>query len=216
MNEIYRRRTIAVLGIILDGAQAHDIVEFVRQQEQAETPDPLWAIPDGGQPLTDEQISELARQAEQVVILENPGVPAAVAMHVAKVKSLFARAVASGEHATAARLLQQIGELEGIQHHPKPTANDHQAQLLLEINRRHLEIANAEPGGQEWETALEFGPAFSPTAWFGGADAERMRWARAMRALIDGGLVLETRLGNARHVRLSEAGQGAIAEDAAA
>jgi hypothetical protein len=88
------------------------------------------------------------------------------------------------------------------------------ARVLLEIQRRHLELANITTPTKADLDALEHGPLFSPVQWFdsGDNDAERMRWQRAMKSLIDDGFVVATKTDGCKrpNVKLSEAGEEAI------
>lgn len=113
-------------------------------------------------------------------------------------------------------------ELSGKLTSTATTRGDCKRQLLLEIQRRHLEIANSTPtrfDRETWESELEHGPLFSPAAWFGCSkdDAIRMRWVRALASLVNDGFVVESREDGSKHsnVRLSEAGELAVAEEAA-
>ena len=106
-------------------------------------------------------------------------------------------------------------ELRGkLQSNPGAMA-DYKARLLVEIQRRHLALADVEPF-PGWSDQIEYGPIFSAAQWFnvGKDDAERMRWSRAMQELIDEVLVIESRVPGAKwsNVRLSEEGENAVAQ----
>jgi len=214
-DDLQRRRIMAVLSIILDGAQPHDIVDFVRQQEQADKPDPLWQA-SGAEPLTDEQIADLARQADQMIADAAPGKPPEVARHLAMRRSLFARCVADGQLATANRVLDGIAALEGVAMDGKTDKNDRKARLLLEIHRRHQALADAEPA-DGWEEEIEHGPRFEPSRWFACAnDRERMTWKRTLDELAEEELVIVTKASNRRvHVSLTPAGEELVSKLAA-
>lgn len=98
--------------------------------------------------------------------------------------------------------------------------DDYKRRLLVEIQRRHLHLVDpdVEPG-PGWKDQVEYGPLFSAVQWFDCAedDAERMRWTRAMSALIDEALVIENREDGAKwsNVRLSDGGEKTVADLAA-
>jgi hypothetical protein len=216
MNGIHEHRRNAILQIVLDGAQAFEIEQYVRDQEAGNNPP--WTIQDGEQPLSTEQILTLVTEAEQIIIAAAPGMSRTTAIHLARLRSLFARAVAASEHATAVRILAQIGELEGVGSAGSANADkigDRHARLLREIQHRHLELADQTPQRGErklWEQQIEHGPLFSATAWFHCGDAERMRWTAILDDLESAGYVTRSP-GDGRwpHVCLTPAGEQHLA-----
>jgi hypothetical protein len=209
-----RQRVQAVLQIRLDGAEVWDVAQHIADAEQATT-DPWTVAPDAA-PLTAEQIAGIIRAADALIVESVPGYPPELAKHIAQRRSLFARAVQSGEIATAARLLKDIAQMEGICP-AKSTASaaplsETKAALLLEIHRRHLAAIDVPIPD---DATFEFGTQFSAVQWFAcaGDDAARMRWTRAMAELIDDGLVIEHRAAGAKwpNVRFSDDGQAITA-----
>ncbi len=105
-----KRRIEAILQIRLDGAEEWDVREFVAKNEQAGE-EPWTPHPD---PLTPDQIAGIIAAADRMITESCPGFPPDAARHLAMRRNLYARAIQAGEIATAARILRDIAEIEGV------------------------------------------------------------------------------------------------------
>ena len=194
-RSIQERRIRAVLQIRLDGAQDFDVQDHIAEAEaKGEEP---WTVGARRKPLTPAQIGKLIEAAKAIVTDTYPNDHPDVAMHKAKLKSLFARAVAAGEHATARGILRDIADLE-VYDDDEDEEDEYRSAILVEIKKRQLELAATTPAEDEreaWEDEKEHGPLFSAARWFDcqGDDAERMRYQRTMAELVEEELVIESR-----------------------
>ncbi|MSQ93425.1 MAG: hypothetical protein EXR98_02590 [Gemmataceae bacterium] len=116
-----------------------------------------------------------------------------------------------------AQMMRLRRELRGKLPSTAATMGEHKSRLLVEIQRRHLELADISPSywaQAEWEAEIEHGPLFSAARWFDcqGNDTERMRWTRCMDSLIGDELVVTSREEGAKwfNVKLTPEGEEAI------
>jgi hypothetical protein len=222
-KSIEERRIQAILQIRLDGAESWDVEDFIAEKEKdGEAP---WAIAAGARPLTRAKIAKIIEAADTLMIDAYSAYPPETARHLAMRRNLYARAVAAGEIATAARILRDIREIEGgfedIEE-GEDEEDDYRSLILLEIKKRASEIPQEAPTGlsdrEVWQSERRHGPAFFPSRWFNcqgqDNDTERMRFHRALVELVEEGLVIQVREDGSRwsNVRLSPDGEKAIEE----
>ena len=108
-----RARVDDVYRIRLDGAEFPDILQYVAEREAAgEAP---WAMPDGGKPLSERQLWRYVAQSDRLLkesALTNR--KKRLRLHFARRKSLYARAIATGQLNVALAVLKDLATLEGF------------------------------------------------------------------------------------------------------
>ncbi len=103
--------------VVLDGAFLFgQIREFVREREkEADTP---WTLADGEEPLSDSQLRRYLRRAEQLIGESfDRKRSRLMRRHIGQRRSLFARALTSGELSTALAILKDeaaLGDCPGF------------------------------------------------------------------------------------------------------
>jgi hypothetical protein len=107
------RRVDDILRIRLDGAEWWDVRDFVREKEGE--PGSAWFLADGETPLSDGQIRRYQQRADRLVLQSHERSRKRLfRQHLAKRRSLFGRAVASGDYATALRILDSEAKLAAL------------------------------------------------------------------------------------------------------
>jgi hypothetical protein len=152
-----------LLGVILDGAEAWDLITYVREREGEE--DSPWKLADGEKPMSYSQIMRYRAMAERL-IADSSRVSRKRLMrkHQAQRRKLYATAVQQGDVRAAAAVLKDLAELQGL-YPPKKVAptnpagdKPYDAQLSDADRAAALEALYARlgaPGG----TAPAAGPA---------------------------------------------------------
>jgi hypothetical protein len=109
----YEQRVQAVLQIRLDGAEGWDARNFVAEREKAgEAP---WKIPRGGKPLSYRQISNYVKAADKLISEScRASRKQALRRHLAQRRSIYARAVQSGDLRTALAVLDSLAKLQDM------------------------------------------------------------------------------------------------------
>jgi hypothetical protein len=110
-KEQVKQRTNEIVRILLDGAESWDIEEYVREQEaDADSP---WHI---GAPISYCQIRRYVQRAERQIAKasskENRG--RLIHRHLARRRSLYAKAVAQGDIRAALAVLDSEAKLLGL------------------------------------------------------------------------------------------------------
>src|SRR5581483_775477 len=110
-----RRRVEEVLRIRIDGAQAWDVAEYVREHECGDQAADPWKLADGEKPLSEAQIGRLIRQADRQILESVRGdLGQLVARQLVQRRTLFARAVNNGELSVALACLRDESNLLGL------------------------------------------------------------------------------------------------------
>ena len=102
-----------VLRIQLDGAEFPDVRQYVAEQE-AKGVAP-WTIPEGGKPVSERQLWRYVALSDRLLrdsALTNR--KKRLRLHFARRKSLYARAIATGQLNVALAVLKDLAELEGF------------------------------------------------------------------------------------------------------
>ena len=130
-----RQRVEELLRIRLDGAELWDCREYVREKVAAK--DPIW----GEKLLSDSQIYRyLARVDSQIAQACREKRPKLLRLHLAKRRSLYARAVNVGDLRTALAVLRDEAELAAL--YPKP-----EDELRKELEDLKQQLAELERHG---------------------------------------------------------------------
>jgi hypothetical protein len=107
------RRVDDILRIRLDGAQWWDVREFVREKEKEQGS--AWFVAEGEEALSDSQIRRYQTRADTLMMRSHERSRKKLfRRHLAQRRNLFARAVRTGDTATALRVLQDEAELCGL------------------------------------------------------------------------------------------------------
>jgi hypothetical protein len=108
-----RARVEDVLRLRLDGAEFWDVRRYVAEQEQAA--EPPWVVPAGGKPLSERQLWRYVAQSDRLLAVSSAtGRKKRLRVHLARRKSLYARAVAAGDVRAALAVLADLAKLEGL------------------------------------------------------------------------------------------------------
>lgn len=133
-DEQSRRRVEELLRIRLDGAELYDIREYVR--EKAEAKDPVW----GDNLLSDSQLYRLLRKADsQITRACQEERSKLLRLHLAKRRSLYARAVNVGDLRAALAALRDEAVLLDL--YPRP-----EDELRKEVDALKKQLAELEHG----------------------------------------------------------------------
>jgi hypothetical protein len=120
-NAQSQRRVDDILRIRLDGAEFHDVREFVREKE-AEAGS-AWFLPDGESPLSDSQIRRYQQKADEVMLAScEQSRKKLRKRHLAQRRNLYARALTTGDIRTALACLDSEAKLLKLfpSERPKP------------------------------------------------------------------------------------------------
>src|SRR5437868_5416339 len=99
-----RQRVDEILRIRLDGAEFWDVLQYITEKQAAFAAP--WAIPEGGKPLSERTVWWYIQQADRRVAEScKEGRKRALRRHLAQRRSLYARAVNTGDLSTALRVL---------------------------------------------------------------------------------------------------------------
>lgn len=146
---IVQQRIQAVLQIRLDGAEGWDVRHFVAEKEAAgEQP---WKIEEGCKPLSERRIREYVQAADKL-IADSCRVSRrqAIRLHKAKRRSLYARAVSSGDYATALRVLSDLAALEDL-YPPRKVKAEHTGKNGSPLTFTLEQAVQADRQLEEWE-----------------------------------------------------------------
>src|SRR6516164_519550 len=103
-------RVNEILDMLLDGAQAFEIVRFVREQQAKK--DSKWHVADGEKPLSDSQIRRYVVKAEMVISDScRASRKRLYRRHLAQRRKLYARAVCQGDVKSALAVIKDEAEL---------------------------------------------------------------------------------------------------------
>jgi hypothetical protein len=104
------QRVEEFVQIILDGAEPHDLRQYVSDREAQEgTP---WTLADGDKGLSDRQIRRYAVAAERVIAESvRTGRKKVMRRHLARRRNLYAKSVAQGDLRTALAVLADEARL---------------------------------------------------------------------------------------------------------
>jgi hypothetical protein len=96
----YDARTQEVLQIVLDGAEPHDVWQFVSEREKE--PDNPWTLKEGEKPLSVRQIRRYMRKSEDLIAEDcRTSRRKLIRRHVVRRRNIVAKAIASGDLRTA-------------------------------------------------------------------------------------------------------------------
>jgi hypothetical protein len=111
------RRVEDILRIRLDGAEWWDVVQFVRENQSEQTS--AWFVAEGEKPLSEAMIRKYQERADKLLIESHEkSRKKLLRRHLAQRRNLFARAVTTGELATALRCLDSEAALLAL-HTPR-------------------------------------------------------------------------------------------------
>ena len=106
-------RTEEILRIRLDGAEAWDVREYVREKEREAGS--AWELPEGGKPLSDSQLWRYIAKADGLIAEScRASRKKLVRRHLAQRRNLFAKAVSAGDYRTALAVARDEAELQGL------------------------------------------------------------------------------------------------------
>jgi hypothetical protein len=107
------RRVEDILRIRLDGAEWWDVVQFVRENQSEQGS--AWFLAEGEKPLSEAMIRKYQERADKLVIESHEkSRKKLLRRHLAQRRNLYARAVTTGELATALRCLDSEALLLGL------------------------------------------------------------------------------------------------------
>lgn len=163
-HTLHDQRIQAVLQIRLDGAEGWDVRLYVAEKEKAgEQP---WKIEEGGKPLSERQIRRYV-QAADALVSESCRISRATAIrrHKAQRRSLYARAIQTGDLGTALAVLRDLATLQDL-YPAKKVKNEHSGHVKidnldeltaeeLEAERRRLEKLCANAPGDSGKKSPE-------------------------------------------------------------
>jgi hypothetical protein len=115
------RRVEDILRIRLDGAEWWDVVQYVRENQSEQGS--AWFVADGEKPLSEAMIRKYQERADKLVVASHEkSRKKLLRRHLAQRRNLYARAVTTGELATALRCLDSEALLLGLhtQRLPRP------------------------------------------------------------------------------------------------
>jgi hypothetical protein len=105
-----RARVDDILRVLLDGAQPWDIRQYVA--DQVAKGEPPWTVPDGGKPLSERQIRRYCDRADKLIAEScRTNRKKLLRRHLAQLRALSARAVASGQLGVARAIKRDEAEL---------------------------------------------------------------------------------------------------------
>jgi hypothetical protein len=111
-----KARVEEILRIRLDGAEAWDLREYVREKVAAN--DPVW----GDQPLSDATLYRYIARADALIAEScRSSSKKLLRRHLAQRRNLFAKAVSAGDYRTALAVAKDEAELQGL-YPPKKVA----------------------------------------------------------------------------------------------
>jgi hypothetical protein len=106
-------RVTDLLRIKLDGAEAWDICEYVREKEVEVGS--CWHVPDGAKPLSDSQIRRYATKADKLISASSRAHrKKLLRRHLAQRRSLYALAVRQADVRAALACIRDEAELQGL------------------------------------------------------------------------------------------------------
>jgi hypothetical protein len=145
-KELVDARTNDILRIMLDGAEAWDLREYVREKEQEEGSP--WHLADGAKPLSYGQIRRYAVRAEKL-IRETCRIShkRLLRKHQAQRRNLYAKAVSQGDIRAAASVLKDLAELQGL--YPALRRGEHSGEVRTRLVE---EIVIVKPGDDPRDT----------------------------------------------------------------
>lgn len=110
-DPIIEARIREIMQIRLDGAEQWDCMSYVSQKEQAdEFP---WKKGEDGKPLSTRQIRRYIAKADKELTKEQRTLdPTAFYKHLAKLRSIYARAVNTGDLSNARAILHDLAALQ--------------------------------------------------------------------------------------------------------
>jgi hypothetical protein len=112
------RRTEDILRIRLDGAEFWNVREYMREKEKEDGS--AWFLAEGETPLSDSQIRRYQTQADKLMTASHERSRNKLfRRHLAQRRSLYARAVTTGEIRTALACLRDEAEMLGL-YSPRP------------------------------------------------------------------------------------------------
>jgi hypothetical protein len=104
------QRVEELVQVILDGAEPHDLRQYVSDREGQ--PDTPWTLSKGDKGLSDRQIRRYAERAERVIAESvRTGRRKVMRRHLARRRNLYAKAVNSGDLRTALAVLADEARL---------------------------------------------------------------------------------------------------------
>src|SRR6266478_4978278 len=112
-KELAEARVSDIVQILLNGAQAWDMIGYVRKNEQ--DPKTPWFIQPGNTPLSYDQIRRYTRRAEaEITRTVRPKHAKLIDRHIAQRRHLYAMAVSQGDTKAALSVLDSEARLLGI------------------------------------------------------------------------------------------------------
>lgn len=124
------QRIQAILQIRLDGAEGWDVRQYVAEKEKAgEQP---WKIEEGGKSLSERQIRRYIHAADALVSESCRGSRTqAIRRHKAQRRSLYARAIQTGDLGTALAVLRDLATLQDL-YPAKKVKNEHSGHVKID------------------------------------------------------------------------------------
>jgi hypothetical protein len=147
---IIQARVDDILRIRLDGAEFWDVRQYVAEKEQAA--EPPWAIPEGGNPISQRQLWRYIARADRLMGASSETTrKKQLRVHLARRKSLYARAVNKGDERTALAVLRDLAELQGLY-------GDEVTRQLEELRRRVERLTGDSNGDGDGNAGGAAGP----------------------------------------------------------
>jgi hypothetical protein len=143
-KKIKRDRVEAVLQIMLDGAQPHEVRQYVAEKTAAkEVP---WTPTDGEKPLSERQLRRYMAEADRLIAAScRTSRRMLLRRHLAQRRALYARCINTADYSTALRVLRDEAELRGL--YPRP--EDEMRREIDELKKtlERLEHGDGSPTG---------------------------------------------------------------------
>jgi hypothetical protein len=145
---IIQARVEDVLRIRLDGAEFWDVRRYVA--EKAEAAEQPWQIPAGGKPVSDQQLWRYIEQSDRLMAVSSEtSRKKKLRVHLARRKSLYARAVAAGDVRAALAVLADLAKLQGLY----PSEDDTLRREAEALRKQLAELKEALSGRGDGKTA---------------------------------------------------------------
>ncbi len=108
-----QRRVDELVRIRLDGAQFHDVREYVSEQQAVEGSP--WRLADGASPMSDKQLGRYVKRADTALARHGRASRCVlIYRHLARRENLYAKAVLAGDLRTALAVLADAAQLRGL------------------------------------------------------------------------------------------------------
>jgi hypothetical protein len=156
-----RDRVAAVLQVMLDGAQPHQVRQFVAEKTAAE--EYPWKVAEGEKPLSERQLRRYMAEADRLIAAgHRTSHRKLLRRHLAMRRNLYARAVNAGDIGTALRIADSEAKLLDL--FPSP-----EAELRREVEALKKQLAEIEADGNGSPTSGSAIPSPADRGPAGGA-----------------------------------------------